>query len=311
MGGEFDFTHVWYCFLYPLLFVLCYPSDSFSLDTPVFYFQQTSRNNMPRKAAKIDSVDSPIETLNFELEGFPPDINDRDSISILLKHLFPESFTINVGDLAEYIVSQNSIGTVIKPACDGDDDESDKDSDDDIVFAVTSVVDLSLKSAEKHSVINDLRKFILNGVESSKDIFTKDKVVEILVKDMNCNPYLLINERFENLPLSVCAESVSALPSEFKSSNLLPTHLLLLSWAYIEDNKNSDKKFEYAYPEMEYIVPHALHVVELDYKSVNSHSVRKNLGNEGEGSTNDFNTLLLVVIPMDKFHDILSSVTNQ
>ncbi|TNN18234.1 hypothetical protein EWB00_010529, partial [Schistosoma japonicum] len=38
MGGEFDFTHVRYCFLYPLLFVLYYSSDSFSVDTSVFLF---------------------------------------------------------------------------------------------------------------------------------------------------------------------------------------------------------------------------------------------------------------------------------
>ncbi|KAK4472094.1 hypothetical protein MN116_005464 [Schistosoma mekongi] len=264
---------------------------------------------MPSKAAKIDNVDSPIETLNLELEGFSPDINDRDSISILLKHLFPDNSSISVGDLAEYIVSQNSIGTVIKPACDGDDDESDEDSDD-IVFAVTSVVDICPKSAEMHSVINDLRKFILKGVENSKDISTKDKVIELLVKDMNCNPYLLINERFENLPLSICSESVSSLSSELKSSNLHPTHLLLLLWAYTEDKDDGDKKFEYAYPEVEYIVPHALHVVELDCKSISSHNVRKKVGDEDDENTNDFNTLLLVVIPMDKFHDILSSVSS-
>ncbi|CAH8494137.1 unnamed protein product [Schistosoma turkestanicum] len=266
---------------------------------------------MSRKLAKVDKLDAEEETMNIDLEGFLPDIGDRDSVKILLKHLFPSSSAINVGNLTEFIVSQNAIGTVVKPAC-VEDGESDDDSDDDnIVFAVTSVVDFSHESSEKHSIVKDLRNFILKEVRRSKNILTKDKVEELLTKDVNCKPFLLINERFENLPLSVCAEAVSSLPSEFKSSNLCPTHLLLLSWAYSEEAGDINKKYEYAYPEMEFIVPHALHVLELDLKSLTSHGAKeKQSGDSDNEETNDFNTLLLIVIPMDKFHDILTSLTS-
>ncbi|CAI2727810.1 unnamed protein product [Schistosoma spindalis] len=265
---------------------------------------------MPKKVAKVDSVDTTKEILNIELEGFSPDIGDRDSIIILLKHLFPNDCVINVEDLAQYIVSQDSIGTVVKPTCD---DESDDDSDDDnIVFAVTSVIDLSHESAAKHSVVKDLRNFILEGVKSSKDIPTRCKVKELLDTDMDCKSFLLINERFENLPPSICAEAVSSLPSEFKSSNLLPTHLFILSRAYSEGAQDSDKKYEYAYPEMEYIIPHALHVLELDHNSLTRYSAKTKQSSDGDDDEglNHFNTLLLMIIPMDRFHDMLTSLAS-
>lgn len=265
---------------------------------------------MPKKVAKVDSVDTTKEILNLELEGYSPGISDRDSITILLKHLFPNDCIINVENLAEYIVSQDSIGTVVKPTCD---DESDDDDDDDnIVFAVTSVVDLSHESAMKHSVVKDLRNFILEGVKSSKNVPTRCKVEELLEKDVNCKSFLLINERFENLPLSICSEAISSLPSEFKSSDLLPTHLFILSWAYSEEVKDSDKKYEFAYPEIEFVVPHALHVLELDHNSLTLHSAKKKQSSDGDDDegTNDFNTLLLIIIPMDRFHDMLTSLAS-
>uniref|UniRef100_A0A3Q0KMV0 Protein BCCIP homolog n=2 Tax=Schistosoma mansoni TaxID=6183 RepID=A0A3Q0KMV0_SCHMA len=265
---------------------------------------------MPKKVAKVDNVDTSKEIFNLELEGFPPDISDRDSITILLKHLFPNNCVINVENLAEYIVTQDSIGTVVKPTCD---DESDDDSDDDnIVFAVTSVVDLSHESAVKHSVVKDLRNFILEGVNASKNVPMRCKVEELLDKDTDCKSFLLINERFENLPLSICAEAVSALPSEFKSSNLLPTHLFILSWAYSEEAKDNDKKYEFAYPEIEFIVPHALHVLELDHNSLTRDGAKIKQCSDGDDDerTNDFNTLLLIIIPMDRFHDMLTSLAS-
>nr|CAH8845574.1 unnamed protein product [Trichobilharzia regenti] len=262
---------------------------------------------MPKKAAKLDEVDSQQEFL--ALEGCAPNPEDRDSVAILLKHLFPDDSVVNAGDLAEYITSHDEFGTVVKPAVDDDEDASDDDSDDgEIVFSITSAVDLSPLTAEKHSVVRSIRNFFLNAVRNSESVAIKDKVEELLERDSTCHPYLFINERFDNLSLTVCAEAVSNLPSELKSAGSSPTHFLLMAWAVTEEAEDGTKKYEYAYPEVEFIVPHALYVLEIDPKWLRSNEGKKRKVDE---DTLDYDTMFLIIISMDKFQDILDSLADK
>ncbi|KAF5406384.1 CDK regulator involved in ribosome export [Paragonimus heterotremus] len=245
---------------------------------------------MPKKVARKEDFDPP--TLELDLEGFSPSKGDCDGIAVLLKHIFAGS-SVNAVDLAEYVVSNNACGTVVKPSADDDDEPgSDDDDDQQIIFSLTTVINLSSAESQKHSIIGHLKEFLKTIVAKAKPSTAKDNVLGYLDSE-SIHLCLFLNERFENLPLSVCADAVAALPAEMKEANLSPTHLVLLSRAH---KSVSDCKLEYAYPEIEHVLPFSVANVEVTTKT----------GCDEDDS--DFNTYVILILPMDKFSEVLDAM---
>ncbi|CAL8091035.1 unnamed protein product [Calicophoron daubneyi] len=246
---------------------------------------------MPRKVARQECNGATEQTLQLELEGFSPREDDSDGIAILLHHIFPDGSAVSAKDLANYIVSHNTVGTVVKPAEDESEEEEDEEDPQEIVFGLTTVVDLSLGECEKHAVVKHIRDFLLDIIHDSAPSSKKDGLIELFGSSAGSRIFLLLNERFENLPLSICAEAVSSLPSELKEAKLTPTHFLLLSRAF-----RSESSIEYAYPEYEHIRPFSLFDLEAPVKAASVHS------------DDDCNTYVVLVIKIDRFPEVLDAL---
>ena len=201
------------------------------------------------------------EIVRVELEGFPPKPEDRDGIIQLLKQSMPKDSNLPLGDLADFIIAQPFLGTVVK----NEFDETDADDDDDdIVFSLTTVVSLCESVVSRSSIISKLRdflkSFISRGNLSSTDART---LVKILMGEGPGKPGLLINERFVNLPPRVAAESVAALPQEILNlpEEDRPTHLFILTRVFKSPESNEEV---YVQPEMEVVRKMALAVIETE-----------------------------------------------
>ncbi|VEL31628.1 unnamed protein product, partial [Protopolystoma xenopodis] len=163
---------------------------------------------MPYGLDRTEASDNE-ETLDLELEGFSPDPPDKAGIGQLLFQLFPDSSGVNIDNLSDYIIANNTIGTVVKNHTE---DGSAEEDDDDIVFALTTVVDLSPQQCKRWiagSQIKNFAKKIINNCSNSNFADNKVELNEILSDSGSIRPYLLINERLTPLPPKVCSSSLT------------------------------------------------------------------------------------------------------
>lgn len=93
--------------------------------------------------------------------GRTPDDSDYHGIKILLQQLFLKAH-VNVGALADYIISHNYVGSVVKQEADDDDDDDDNDTSDvGDVFGVTSVINVSHGQVSSSNPVNNYFKLNL------------------------------------------------------------------------------------------------------------------------------------------------------
>ncbi|KER22225.1 hypothetical protein T265_14914 [Opisthorchis viverrini] len=241
---------------------------------------------MPHKIARTDG-DVVQPTVQLDLEGFTPSESDVDGIAMLLKHLFHSSPTAK--ELADYIVEHSHCATVVRPSEESG-DESDEDTDDPaIVLSLTTAVSLAAAEGEKHSVIKQLRQFLMDIISDAEACAEKDTLLNYFSPSSPSRLFLLLNERFDTFPLSICADAVAGLPAELKEANLNPTDLLLFTRAH-----RAHGEIEYAYPEVEKIIPFS--------------SVHLEVTNKSATDEEDFNTFFLSILPMSRFPDVLENL---
>lgn len=215
---------------------------------------------MRPKKSKSYEGESDDDLVHLELEGFSPSEEDRDGIIQMLNQLFPKTARLNLGDLADYIISQKKIGTVVKCSeC-----EADEEDDDDIVFSITSLINLFDPSLNQFPAIKDLRKFLDSFISSSKSSNPDaPTLLRVLRGNSSEMPALLINERYVNLPPEIAEKSVSSLLEEINSlgDDEKPSHLIVMTRA-IKSPDSSE--LIYIQPEMENVRRLALAVTETD-----------------------------------------------
>ncbi|VDD84089.1 unnamed protein product [Mesocestoides corti] len=217
---------------------------------------------MVPKRQKLDDV-SEDEVVQLELEGFSPQPEDRDGIIQLLKQAMPKDSNLSLGGIADYIIAHSTVGTVVKNCFDDAELDAAVSDDDNIIFSLTTVVSLTNSAASRSSVISDLRVF-LNSFLSRAGLQTQDSRVisKILSGASSQKPALLLNERFVNLPPSIAAQAVAALPSEVQNlpDDERPTHLIILTRALRSEPSND---LIYVQPEMEIVRKVAIAAVEI------------------------------------------------
>ena len=171
--------------------------------------------------------------------------SDYDGIKQLLLQLFLNA-KVNLNELSELIISQNTIGSVLsqcldEPAVpeakagkvDGDDaEEEDEDSDDEddenMIFGVTSVVNLT--NPEKKECVKQLRSYFL---EKSQEDMEAATTLKDLLEDEKRSVGFLINERFINIPAQIAIPMLENLQKEMKraADKKMPfnfTHFLMM-----------------------------------------------------------------------------------
>ena len=99
--------------------------------------------------------------MEFEARG--PEEEDYQGIRRLLQQLFVRNTVVNIGKIAEAILGQKYLGSVIKQSVGEveDDDEDDLD-DPNEVYAVSTVISLAEKQKESVAGIRSLSNLFRN-----------------------------------------------------------------------------------------------------------------------------------------------------
>lgn len=224
---------------------------------------------MSPKKSKREEESTDEDIVELDLEGFSPQSEDRDGIIRLLKQHIPKESNISLGALADYIIAQDSVGTVVKTAvCEAD--AAKDDDEDDIVFSLTTVISLCGSAVTRSSIVSELRDFISSCISraehSSPDAGT---LLKVLMGQASEKPALLINERLVNLPAVVAAGAVAVLPQEIQTlpEEERPTHLIILTRAVKFEDAD---ELVYIQTEMEIVRKVAFAVVETEFVDVSA-----------------------------------------
>eukprot|EP00106_Octopus_bimaculoides_P008220 XP_014775662.1 PREDICTED: protein BCCIP homolog [Octopus bimaculoides] len=142
------------------------------------------------------------EDVQVDFEAVPPTDADANGIRTLLSQLFLKA-NINLGQLADTIISQNYIGCVLK--------------DEDPIFGVMTAINLSdRKNLES---VKQLKAMLLMQCEK----WAADKLPvfnQILLDTCEKQIGFLISERFINMPSSVAVPLYESLSKDLQSEKV-------------------------------------------------------------------------------------------
>lgn len=159
---------------------------------------------------------SHFQEVQVDFEGRNPIAGDFDGIKQLLRQLFLKAH-INLTDFSNIIISQNYVGSVIKQAWDDEmEDEDDDDVDANVVFGITTV--LNLTNHKESECVQQLKSLILERAEKSSTDATLKLLRDILTNDDRTTG-LLVNERYINIPTQISVPMLENLVKEIKRAN--------------------------------------------------------------------------------------------
>ena len=175
--------------------------------------------------------DEEMEQVETEFEAYPPLPEDKEGIKALLKQLFKKE-PIELGLLADHLIKEKNLCTVVKQLID---DEVDDEDDD--VFSLSALIQLNKKELIDKPFIKLINKFLLKTAKENdcKQIFE-------LLEDENRSKVLILNERFINLPTKLGVMSLANLLEEAKSQNLNLDHFIIISKLLKAKDDQSIKK---------------------------------------------------------------------
>ncbi|XP_053619365.1 protein BCCIP homolog [Plodia interpunctella] len=154
------------------------------------------------------------QELQADFEGRNPEDCDFHGIKQLLRQLFLKSH-VDLGGLAQIIISQNFVGSVVKQCLDEPEDDDDEDDGSDGVFGVTTVINITKKKNEPS--IQQIRTLLTTLAEDNADDRTKALIHKILSDDSQ-HVGLVINERILNIPAQISVPLFASLQTELEKA---------------------------------------------------------------------------------------------
>ncbi|CAK1594580.1 unnamed protein product [Parnassius mnemosyne] len=153
--------------------------------------------------------------LQADFEGRNPEDCDFHGIKQLLRQLFLKS-NVDLGALAQIIISQNYVGSVVKQCLDdGQEDDDEDDDGSDGVFGITTVINITKRKDE--TCIQQIRTLLTTLAEENANDKTKALVNKILSDDSQ-HVGLIINERILNIPAAISVPLFASLQSEVEKA---------------------------------------------------------------------------------------------
>jgi len=194
------------------------------------------------------------QEIQVEFEARSPEEGDYPGIRTLLQQLFTRVNTVNVSKMAEAILGQRSIGSVIKQSVEEEDEGCEEESE---VYAVSTVLNLSKSEQSKEST-GGLRTFLKEQTAKGGDRQVSQYVADILD---NHSVGFLINERVLNIPAQITVPLWETLMTEMRKARdrSLPfdfTHFIMISKLF-KTKTEEDSQTEavvFSNPEEELIV---------------------------------------------------------
>lgn len=237
-----------------------------ALETP----EQTESSSEAESASEDESNDMERE-IQVEFEARTPEERDLPGIISLLKQCFRGSEDVDLSALAQYILKQRSVGSVVTQSpSDSTDDEDDDDlgGTDGEVFGLATII--RLKSSE----VSDMIIRHLSKCVSSTDRWGQLASV-LTAPDYDVG--LIISERIINMPPQIAVPLYQTLTNEVKKAQAknLPfnfTHYVLLSKILVSPEPSVAPGPMFTNAEEEVFVPECDFV--LDTKAVSGDDSR-------------------------------------
>ncbi|XP_033188964.1 protein BCCIP homolog isoform X1 [Bombus vancouverensis nearcticus] len=177
-----------------------------------------SRDDDQSSSSSENDEKEPLEEEGMEIqvdfEGRYPVDPDYHGIKTLLQQLFLKAH-VDLGGLADLIIRENYVGSVVKQSADLDESD-DEDNDVNDVFGITTVINLSSK--QNYPCIQQLRE-LLTQMAKEHATDTVDTMIKNLLEDETEVLGLLINERFVNIPAQISVPLLENLMSDIKKAN--------------------------------------------------------------------------------------------
>jgi len=263
----------------------------------------------PDNSSSEEGDDEEEETGNeiqVEFEARGPEEEDFQGIRRLLQQLFVRNTVVNIGKIAEAILGQKYLGSVIKQSAGEVEDENEDDLDDpNEVYAVSTVISLAEKQKES---VAGIRKFLLEQTAKGGDRQVLQYVTELL----NRNVGFLINERFINIPAQITVPLWETLVTEMRKARdrNLPFefgHYIMICKLYKSKteapNAQAQQAVVFANPEEELIVAES--ELCIDYEVDSNDDDDSALGTEGVEMKP---WRRIVVFRSDKLEEIIGEV---
>ncbi|XP_071986928.1 BRCA2 and CDKN1A-interacting protein isoform X2 [Engystomops pustulosus] len=149
------------------------------------------------------------EEVNVDFEAHTMSDSDHDGIKKLLKQLFLKAH-VNNTELADLLIQQNHIGSVIKQA-EGAEVDDDDDEEDDHVFGFISLLNLTERKGTPCA--EQIKELILSHCEKTCDQSVVEQLDKIL-NDTSKAVGLLLSERFINVPAQIALPMYQQLQKE-------------------------------------------------------------------------------------------------
>ncbi|XP_034837347.1 protein BCCIP homolog [Maniola hyperantus] len=202
--------------------------------------------------------------LQADFEGRNPEDCDFHGIKQLLRQLFLKS-NVDLGALAQIIISQNYVGSVVKQCLDdGLDDDDDEDDGSDGVFGITTVINITKRKEEP--CVKQIRTLLTTLANDNADDRTKALVTNILTDDTKQVGFV-INERILNIPAAISVPLFASLQSELDKAmkKNMPYVFHYLIWiCKIYKTGDEDSEVLFANQEEKPLVEEALASFDVD-----------------------------------------------
>lgn len=171
--------------------------------------------------------------INVDFKARTPEEFDHDGIVMLLKQQFRQPCTVDLSALANHIIGQRFVGSVV--TTDHDQGEEEDEDDDDAMFDENQVVALGtmVRLGTGERLANDVATYISNSCLKKKASANDDEVLKFFSSASN-RIGLLISERIMSLPPHVTIPLFSSLQNEMAKARAknLPfdfTHIAMIS----------------------------------------------------------------------------------
>lgn len=213
------------------------------------------------------------ETINVEFMGYPAEDSDFHGIKRMIQQTF-RGLEVDISGVADTIISQNYVGSVIKQIMDDDDDEEeesemqqtgDTENDAHQVFGVSTV--LNLTSRKDEAPIAGLRTALVEKCGTNGTDSTNQLLRDILGNESK-HIGLLISERLVNLPPQFVLPVFESMMQEIEKAKAkkMPydfAYVLMICKIYKEKKKQKQSEDMFANPEEEIFAEES--VVNFEY----------------------------------------------
>ncbi|KAK1127578.1 hypothetical protein K0M31_004109 [Melipona bicolor] len=202
---------------------------------------QSSSGSEDNEKEQLDEQGMEIQV---DFEGRYPVDPDYHGIKTLLQQLFLKAH-IDLGSLADLIIRENHVGSVVKQSADLDESD-DEDTDINDVFGITTVINLSSK--QNYPCVQQLRELLRQMANEHATDAANTMIKHVLENDAEVLG-LLINERFVNIPAQISVPLLENLISDIKRANTkkMPfnfSYYVLICKLYKMENVKLDKKLK-------------------------------------------------------------------